>query len=236
MAQNIITGTPGRDRLVGTAGDDLINGLAGKDHLHGLAGNDDLHGGLDDDMLWGGLGDDLYFVDTAGEKIFERRNEGIDTVVSSISYTLPANVERLVLVDFADPTSATGNTLANEIIGSQGDNVIAGKGGNDTLDGALGRDTYVFDTRLGRNNVDTVQFVSGDDLIQLDSKIFKGVTGPESFAFGGAATDANDRIIYDPSSGALMYDADGTGHQAAVTFAILVGQAPLLSPADFVVV
>jgi Ca2+-binding RTX toxin-like protein len=235
MAQNIITGTPGRDRLVGTAGDDLINGLAGKDHLHGLQGNDDLHGGLDDDMLWGGLGDDLYFVDTTGEKVFERRNEGIDTVVSSISYTLPANVERLVLVDFPSATSATGNKLDNEIIGSQGDNVIAGKGGNDTLDGALGRDTYVFDTPLGRDNVDTVQFVAGTDLIQLDAQIFKGVTGPGAFAFGPAAMDADDRIIFDASSGALMYDPDGTGSQAAVTFAILVG-AGALSPADFVVV
>ena len=235
MAQNVITGTPGRDHLVGTTGDDLINGLEGKDHLHGLAGNDDLHGGLDDDMLWGGLGDDLYFVDTTGEKIFEHRNEGIDTVSSSISYTLPDNVERLVLVDFASPTSATGNALDNEIIGSQGDNVIAGKGGNDTLDGALGRDTYVFDTPLGPDNVDTVQMVAGVDVIQLDARIFKGVTGPEAFAFGPAAMDANDRIIYDQDTGALMYDPDGNGHQAAVTFAILVGTVGL-SAADFVVV
>jgi Ca2+-binding RTX toxin-like protein len=235
VAQNIITGTPGRDRLVGTAGDDLINGLAGKDHLRGLTGDDDLHGGLDDDMLWGGPGNDLYFVDTLREKVFERRNEGIDTVASSISYTLPANVERLVLVDFADPTSATGNKLDNEIIGSQGDNAIAGKGGNDTLIGGLGRDTYIFDTPLGPDNVDTVQFVSGSDLIQLDARIFKGVTGPGAFAFGPAAMDADDRILYDASTGALMYDRDGTGPQAAVTFAILVG-AGALSPADFTVV
>ncbi|MEJ5991311.1 hypothetical protein WG902_15010 [Ramlibacter sp. PS3R-8] len=236
MSQNIITGSAGRDLLIGTAGDDLINGLEGNDYLFGMAGDDDLHGGLGDDFLWGGQGNDTYHVDTTGEKLFELRNQGIDTVVSSISYTLPANFERLVLVDFADPTSATGNDLDNEIIGSQGDNVIAGKGGNDTLDGAEGRDTYVFDTRLRPDNVDTVQFVSGTDLIQLDSKIFKGVTGPGAFAFGGAAMDANDRIIYDANSGALMYDPDGTGHQAAVTFAILVGQAGALSPADFVVV
>ena len=51
MAQNIISGTPGRDQLVGTEGDDLINGLTGKDHLHGLAGDDVLHGGLDNDMF-----------------------------------------------------------------------------------------------------------------------------------------------------------------------------------------
>jgi Ca2+-binding RTX toxin-like protein len=223
VAQNIITGTPGRDRLQGTAGDDLIN-------------DDDLHGGLDDDMLWGGLGDDLYFVDTAGEKVFERVDEGIDTVVSSIGYTLPANVERLVLVDFPDPDSATGNKLDNEIIGSQGDNVIAGKGGNDTLDGGLGSDTYVFDTGLGADNVDTVQFVSGTDRIQLDARIFKGVTGPEAFAFGPAATDVDDRIIYDASTGALMYDRDGSGPDPAMTFAILVGGAGALSPADFAVV
>jgi Ca2+-binding RTX toxin-like protein len=200
-----------------------------------LEGNDDLHGGLDDDKLYGGPGDDQYSVDTPGEKVIEHRNEGIDTVVSSISYTLPDNVERLVLVDFPTPTSATGNKLDNEIIGSQGDNVIAGKEGNDTLDGALGRDTYVFDTKLGRDNIDTVQFVSGTDVIQLDSHIFKGVDGPGAFAFGPAAMDKDDRIIYDASTGALMYDRDGTGHHEAETFAILVGAGPL-SPADFVVV
>jgi serralysin len=236
MTQNIITGTPWNDLLVGTSGDDLINGLEGNDYLFGMAGDDVMHGGLGDDFLWGGQGNDTYHVDTTGEMLFELRNEGMDTVVSSISYTLSANFERLVLVDFADPTSATGNDLDNEIIGSQGNNVIAGKGGNDTLDGGLGRDTYVFDTRLCRDNVDTLQFVSGCDVIQLDSKIFKCVTGPGAFAFGGAAMDANDRIIYDPNSGALMYDADGSGCRPAVTFAILVGQPGALSAADFVVI
>jgi serralysin len=235
MAQNIITGTPGRDRLVGTAGDDLINGLAGQDHLYGLSGSDDLHGGLDDDMLWGGPGDDLYFVDTRGEKLFEHRDEGFDTVVSSISYVLPANFERLVLVDFPEPNSATGNKLDNEIIGSRGDNIIAGKSGNDVLDGGLGRDTYVFDTPLGPDNIDIVNMVAGVDVIQLDARIFQGVDTPEAFAFGPAAMDANDRIIYDANTGALMYDPDGTGAQAAVTFAILVGPVGALSPADFVV-
>jgi serralysin len=236
MAQNIITGTAGHDHLVGTAGDDLINGLAGKDHLHGRAGDDVLHGGLGNDMLWGGAGDDLFFVDTMGEKLFEHRNEGIDTVVSSISYTLPANFERLVLVDFADPNSAIGNNLDNEIIGNRGDNLIAGKFGNDLLDGGLGRDTYVFDTRLGPDNVDTVHMVAGSDVIQLDARIFRGVTGPQAYAFGPAATDADDRIIYDANSGALMYDPDGTGPEAAVTFAVLVEPVGALSPADFVVV
>jgi len=78
--------------------------------------------------------------------------------------------------------------------------------------------------------------VAGVDVIQLDARIFQGVTGPEAFAFGPAAMDADDRIIYDANTGALMYDPDGTGSETAVTFAILVGTVGALSPEDLVVV
>jgi len=233
MAQNIVTGTEGRDRLYGSSGDDLINGLAGKDHLHGLAGDDDLHGGLDDDMLWGGAGNDLYFVDTAGEKLFERRDEGIDTVASSISYVLGHNFERLVLAGGSDPLSGTGNNLDNELIGNVGGNVLSGGLGNDTLIGDAGRDVYVFDTKPGPGNVDVVHFAAGEDVIALDQRVFAGISGPDAFQNGPAALDSQGRIIFDVGTGALSYDPDGTGPADPVQFATLVGVSVPLSEADF---
>jgi len=224
MAQNVITGTAGRDRLYGTEGDDLINGLQGKDRLYGFAGDDDLHGGLDDDMLWGGAGNDTFFVDTREEKVFERRDEGSDTVISSISYVLGNNFERLVLSGGVEPLHGTGNRLDNELIGNVGDNVLSGGLGNDTLEGGAGRDVYLFDTKLGPGNVDVVRFVAGEDVIALDERIF------------GGALDSQDRIIFDVQTGALLYDPDGTGPAAAVQFATLTGVVGPLSAADFVLV
>ncbi|NJK51201.1 calcium-binding protein [Candidatus Gracilibacteria bacterium] len=66
----------------------------------------------------------------------------IDTVFSSINYTLTANVENLTLTGIA-PLVGTGNTLNNILIGNVGNNFLNGGIGNDTLNGGVGRDTLV---------------------------------------------------------------------------------------------
>ncbi len=38
---------------------------------------------------------------------------------------------------------------------------------------------------------------------------------------GGVAGDANDYVLYDTSTGALYYDADGNGAGAKVQFAVI---------------
>src|SRR6185295_12712336 len=71
-------------------------------------------------------------------------NEGTDTVLSSISYTLPSGVENLTLVSGAGAINGTGNSLDNAIIGNEGANVLTGGAGTDTLTGNAGADTFVF--------------------------------------------------------------------------------------------
>ncbi|MCK6406776.1 MAG: calcium-binding protein, partial [Rhodocyclaceae bacterium] len=49
------------------------------------------------------------------------------------------------------------------------------------------------------------------------------------------AHDADDRILYSLTTGALYYDADGNGAGAAVRFAMLQG-APTVTAGDLMVV
>ena len=55
-----------------------------------------------------------------------------------------------------------------------------------------------------------------------------------AFAIGAAAGQADDRIVYDPASHKLYYDADGSGAGAAIHFATLYGANLNLTAADFI--
>jgi VCBS repeat-containing protein len=137
---NLVNGTSGNDTLNGSDSIDYLNGLAGNDTLNGLGGNDRLDGGTGSDRLVGGAGDDLYIVDNTGDVVVENASEGLDTVQSSVSYTLAANVENLILTGGAN-RNGTGNSLANVMTGNSGNNLLRGLDGNDTLNGLAGQDT-----------------------------------------------------------------------------------------------
>ncbi|MEC4890332.1 MAG: calcium-binding protein, partial [Nitrospira sp.] len=94
--------------------------------------------------LTGGAGNDTYVVG-AGDSVVENANEGIDTVQSSVSFTLGANVENLTLTGTA-VSSATGNSLANVLTGNSADNLIDGGAGGDTMTGGQGNDVYIVES------------------------------------------------------------------------------------------
>jgi Ca2+-binding RTX toxin-like protein len=131
---------------------------------------------------------------------------------------------------------------ADTLLGGSGNDLLDGGLEADTLTGGGGEDTFRFSTALGNGNVDWIKdFNVADDLIQLDSLIFTALNdgalavGAFFKSAAGVASDAGDRIIYDTDSGALNYDADGTGALAAVQFA-RVGTNLNLSANDFVVI
>ena len=76
-------------------------------------------------------------------------------------------------------------------------------------------------------------------MIQLDDAVFAGLTlgglAANAFYIGAAAHDADDRIIYNSATGALLFDADGNGAGAAVQFATLTTSLALAA-GEFVVV
>jgi len=138
-----VEGSAQKDILIGNNANNILNGLAGADGLTGNGGNDTLDGGLGADSMAGGTGDDRYFIDDSGDTVAENANEGNDTVVSSVAYMLPTNVENLVLAGSA--LAGTGNSLANAITGNSLSNVLDGMGGADTMIGGDGNDTYTVD-------------------------------------------------------------------------------------------
>ena len=187
----------------------------------------------------GGAGNDVYTVGQAGDRVVESAGAGADQVVSTITYTLSLNVENLTLFG-AGAINGTGNGGINKIVGNTGGNVINGRAGSDILTGGAGADTFVFNSALGATNVDTItDYNAVADTIQLDDAVFTalvaGALDAAAFRDGTRALDASDRIIYDTTNGALLYDADGNGAGLAVRFATL-STGLTLSEADFFVI
>ena len=52
---------------------------------------------------------------------------------------------------------------------------------------------------------------------------------------GGNATDANDYVLYDSSTGNLYYDADGNGAGARVLIANLTVTGGTVDASDFII-
>ncbi|MFN7384965.1 MAG: DUF4347 domain-containing protein [Dolichospermum sp.] len=107
----------------GTTGNDWIKAGTGDDILIAGDGNDYLNGGVSADLLIGGKGNDTYVIDNVGDVIAEGLNGGIDTVESSITWTLRANLENLTLQG-TTAINGTGNNLNNIITGNTGNNVL----------------------------------------------------------------------------------------------------------------
>ncbi len=248
MAQN--TGASGIDTV---SGFENLTGSAYADTLTGDAGANVISGGTGADRMTGGGGNDAYVVDNAADVVVELAGGGTDSVQSSVTYALAAEVEWLQLTGSgligatgnATDNTLTGNAAGNAISGLAGNDRIAGAGGNDTLTGGLGLDRFVFNTPLSAvTNLDTItDFVVGQDTIVLGRAVFSTLLGsnvpldPTQFFAGAAATaaaDASDRIVYNTATGALYFDADGVGGSAATQFAKL-STVPVVNASSFFV-
>jgi Ca2+-binding RTX toxin-like protein len=245
---NLLYGNAGSNVVNGWGGNDVMHGLGGNDLLQGFEGNDTLDGGAGADSMAGGSGNDTYVVNSAGDVVDESiaGSNGYDRVHSALTINLwdvnhvRGTVEMAVLTGTAN-VNASGNAFANLIVGNSGNNVLNGGVGNDTLTGDAGADTFAFTTALNAaTNVDTItDFSVAADTIRLENSVFTGlaagVLAANAFHVGAAAADAFDRIVYNSTTGALSFDADGTGGTAAIQFAHLTAGLGLTN-VDFVVV
>lgn len=195
---NILNGKAGDDTLYGGAGDDQLLGDAGNDSLSGGDGADRLDGGIGADSMIGGAGNDTYVRNNSGDVIVEQANEGIDTVESSISYTLGDHAEHVILTGTSS-TNATGNTLDNQITGNSAANLLDGRAGQDVMIGGLGNDSYRFKRNYGQ-----------DTIVDVDS-----TTGNQDQVLLGTDIDA-DQIWLSQSGNDLVLSIIGTTDQLTI--------------------
>lgn len=180
---NALWGFGGTDTLYGNGGDDRLDGGDGNDTLYGGAGNDWLYDEWDwsgREKMYGGEGHDVYFVNQKADKVYEYDEQGFDTVISTLDYTLGKNLERLELADGAK--LGKGNELDNQIlvstevngasldIGTWGNDVqLYGFAGDDELQGGWGWDKLFGgdgdDVLIGRDGGDLLDGGAGEDIM-----------------------------------------------------------------------
>jgi Ca2+-binding RTX toxin-like protein len=207
----------GNDGLQGAYGLNSTNGPTlnakywgtnANDRMFGSNANDTLDGGAGSDLLYGGLGDDTYLVDTQGDLIFEGVAEGADTVIASTSFYLYDQIENLTLASGAGNLFGSANALDNNVTGNEGDNLLLGWDGNDTIVGNAGADILYgvecndalsggagIDVLVGGNGLDNLDGGSDSDALygeDGDDALYGGTGFATDILVGGAGNDTLD--------------------------------------------
>jgi Ca2+-binding RTX toxin-like protein len=189
--------------LVGLSG---INGTGNSlnNSITGNSANNTLNGAGGSDTLIGGGGNDIYVVDSTTDTITETTTGGIDTIQSSVTFSLGANVENLLLTGLSGVNSI-GNSLNNALTGNSAANTLNGTGGIDTLIGGDGNDTYVVDsttdiiTEGTMGGVDTIQSSVTYSLgVNIENLVLTGLS-----EVNGTGNSLNNSIIGNSANNTL---------------------------------
>ena len=194
-----VIGGVGNDSLLGNVGNDTLDAGVGNDILNGGSGNDCLFGGVGADTMTGGTGNDSFYVDNTGDVVTEAASQGTDYIYSSVSYTIPANVEGLVLTGTANLNANGGNATNDSLVGNAGNNILTGLGGNDTL--------------------------MGGEIIKSQNGGYDDTLGGNDTLLGG---DGNDSLIGGPGVDSLVGGLGNDTYEISYDYRVLVNDTTAL--------
>ena len=152
---NVLNGFDGDDQLAGRDGNDSIGGDAGNDTIYGGAGADNLTGGSGNDFVYGEAGDDSISLQSENALYdmgsdFIDGGAGVDTLWTPFaSFGVSINLGITTQQQLAPGLTLTvrnieklfGGDYADKLTGDAGNNVIGGYNGDDVIDGGGGVDT-----------------------------------------------------------------------------------------------
>ncbi|MBV2133243.1 hypothetical protein KRX52_10580 [Pseudomonas sp. MAP12] len=258
---DFLDGGAGNDKIYGEAGDDTIFGNTGNDQLFGGDGNDTIDGGAGQDKIndlsgnntisdlegnariTTGAGHDEIVTGAGNDKIVAGDGDNsIDTGAGNDNITTGSGNDS-ILAGAGNDRINSGAGDDDILAGSGNDKVVAGAGadridggeGADVLSGGSDNDIFVF-SNLAVGGIDRIQDFAKGDILALDTSVFTQLAGAavENLTLGSAAADGDDYLVYNAATGALYYDADGSGADAAIQIAGIKGEgAKLIAFDDF---
>ncbi|NML96248.1 type I secretion C-terminal target domain-containing protein [Novosphingobium olei] len=248
---DLLLGTAGNDKLLGGLGDDVLAGGAGADYLNGGGGTNTASYANASAGLTVSLADPSK---NTGDAAGDRYSQISQIVGTSFNDIITGNDSVNSLFGGAGNDTIYGLDGVDNLFGGAGNDVLDGGLKNDILDGGAGNDRLIggdgFDQLTGgagsdtfvlnptfKTSFDTItDFTIGSDKIGLSGT---GISSISKIAFveGAAlkATAAQATILYNQATGAILYDADGTGSAAAVKIGMVTSGLDL-HLSDFIII
>ena len=237
---DVVYGGFGTDIVYGGAGSDTLHGEDGDDYLRGGSESDTIYGGVGIDRLWGDAGTDTIYGGDGGDIVYGGDDvdtiygeAGNDTIYGDFGSDIISGQDgNDVLFGGAGWDKLYGGAGDDTLYAANGNDYINGGWGVDTIEGGWGDDIIVLEM-FGDANISIVtDFGYGNDIFWLDRSIGFGELAwgdlsADAFNFGSEASDADDRIIYQWSTGNIFYDADGVGGADAVLIAQVAAQTAI---------
>ncbi|XPM52951.1 MAG: calcium-binding protein [Leptolyngbya sp. IPPAS B-1204] len=241
---NRLTGGNGNDAISGNAGNDTLIGGTGNDLYivdsttdtiveNAAEGTDTVRSSVTFSLAALTNVENLTLIDTAS-----------NGTGNTLNNTLRGNTQNNTLNGGSGNDILEGNEGNDSLIGGSESDTLTGGLGNDSLTGNDGTDFFVLNAP--GQGIDTIaDFQVGQDKMRVSAAAFGGglisgttITANQFRAAAGATTaiSAEHRFIYNSTTGALFYDADGNRTGFGTVQIATLTTKPLLSHSDIVVI